>query len=276
MSRHLLFRTAHALGALAVSAVAASAADTTNPLLSDTPASDWIITVGGNVQVGPEFDGSRRLGPGGMPSFSWRRANEPVDFNNPDDSFDVTLFDQDGFRVGPVAAYRPARLASTDRRLTGIHGIPWTAELGGFIEYWPIRDRFRMRVEVRRGFHGHTGLVADLSADWVERIGKFTFSAGPRLSLGDGRFMNTVFGVTALDALRNPVFVAYKPSGGVRSLGAGAALSYAWSPAWTSIVFAHYERLVGRAAKSPIVIQVGQRDQFTFGVGLTYSFRVAR
>ena len=279
VSCSLHFHSVFAVGAFLIGAAApclARAAEAVDPLLNTEPASAWIVTVGGTVQVSPSFDGSRKLGPGGLPSISWRRANEPADFNNPDDSFDFTLFETGGFRFGPVANYRDARLASSDRRLTGIHKIPWTLELGGFAEYWPLQDRLRMRVELRRGFHGHAGLVADLSADWVERIGKFTLSAGPRLSLGDGRFMNTVFGITAADALSNPSFKAYKPTGGIRAFGAGAAASYAWSDVWTSTLFAHYERLVGRAAKSPIVSQIGQRDQFTVGIGLTYSFRVKR
>ncbi len=33
-----------------------------------------------------------------------------------------------------------------------------------------------------------------------------------------------------------------------------------------------YERLTGSAANSPLVTQRGSPDQFTFGLGATYSF----
>ena len=60
----------------------------------------------------------------------------------------------------------------------------------------------------------------------------------------------------------------------MRGVGAGAAISHAFSPTWTRTVFTRYERLVVSAARSPIVTNFGQRDQVMAGIGFTYSFRV--
>lgn len=252
----------------------AQAADSTPSPLSAESASGWIVTLGGSGQISPKYDGSSKAGFSAMPSLSWRRANEEAGFSAPDDGLDYALFENKVFSFGPVASFRSGRYSGTDRKLVGLRDVPWTIEAGAFVEFWPIEDRFRTRVEIRQGFHGHHGVVADLSADWVEKFGAFTLSGGPRLSLGDGAFMSRNFSVSAGESAANGWVAPFKAKGGVKSAGVGAALDYQWSPAWTTMVFAKYERLLGDADRSPIVRVLGQRDQVTFGVGATYSFKV--
>jgi outer membrane protein len=250
------------------------AADRANPVLSPEPASGWIVTLGGSAEVGPKYDGASKAGFSAMPSLSWRRANEPAGFSAPDDGLDYALFETNVFSFGPVASLRAGRYSGTDFKLYGLRDVPWTIEAGAFVEFWPIEDRLRTRMEVRQGFHGHHGIVADLSADWVEKFGRFTLSGGPRLSLGNSSFMGKYFSVSAGEALVNNWLTPFRAKGGVRAAGVGAALEYQWSPTWTTTVFGKYEHLLGDAADSPIVRVLGQRDQFSIGVGATYSFRI--
>ena len=53
-----------------------------------------------------------------------------------------------------------------------------------FVEYWPV-EFLRARAEMRRGFNGHEGFVADFGLDLVQSFGALTVSVGPRLALGD-------------------------------------------------------------------------------------------
>jgi len=241
---------------------------------SPEPASGWIITLGGSAQIGPKFDGSSKWGLSGMPSLSWRRAGEDAGFSAPDDGLDYALYETPTFSFGPVASFRDGRYSGSSRRLTGLRDLPWTIEAGAFVEFWPIQDRLRTRLEIRQGFHGHHGIVADLSADWVEKFGNFTWSGGPRLSLGDGAFMRRSFGVSASEAAANGWLTPFKARSGVRAAGLGTALEYRWSQVWTTTVFAKYEHLMGDASQSPIVRTLGSRDQLSFGVGATYSFHL--
>jgi outer membrane scaffolding protein for murein synthesis (MipA/OmpV family) len=263
-----------ALLAALCAAGSAHAADTTPSPLSATPASGWIVTLGGSAQISPKYDGANKLGFSGTPSLSWRRVGEEAGFSAPDDGLDYALYETKTFSFGPVANFREGRYTGSNGRLTGLKDVPWTIEAGAFVEFWPIENRLRTRIEVRQGFHGHHGIVADLSADWVEKFGKFTLSGGPRLSLGDASFMRKNFGVTPTEALANGLLTPFKAKGGVRAAGVGAALEYEWSPVWTTTAFAKYERLLGDAGRSPIVQTVGNRDQFTFGLGATYSFHI--
>lgn len=254
---------------------ASHAADAGLDLLSPTPASEWIVTLGSSVQVSPKYEGASVAGLGGMPSLSWRRVGEPADFSAPDDSFDLALYSTRQFELGPVLNFKGGRYTGSDYRLFGLKDVPWTIEAGLYLEFWPILDKLRTRLEVRQGFHGNHGIVADLSADWVERIDRFTLSGGPRLSFANASFMQTTFGVRPFEAV-NSRFTPFDPNGGLKSIGLASALGYDWSANWASTVFMRYDRLVGDAAASPITRNVGQRNQLTLGVGLNFSFTIKR
>ena len=148
-----------------------------------------------------------------------------------------------------------------------------TVELGGFVEYYPV-DWFRTRGELRQGIGGHHGVVADLSADFiVPVIQRFTVSAGPRFTLESTKATSPYFGIDAVQAMATglPMFDA---KGGAHSVGAGAQVSYRIDPQWEVHSYVEYERLLGDAAKSPLVALRGSPNQTTFGIGASYSFDI--
>jgi outer membrane protein len=238
-------------------------------------APDWIITLGVGTEFGPKYEGADEMGFSVLPSdLSIRRANEPAGFSAPDDGFDITLFEVGSFSVGPVGDFRFGRSRSDDSKLEGLRNVAPTLDAGLFAEYWALQDRLRTRIEIRQALHAGEGLVADLSADWVEVYGQFTASAGPRLSFGNGPYMRTNFGVSEDEAAASPFVGAFDPSSGIKSVGAMVALRYAFSPSWSGTIYDGFERLVGDAADSPITSQIGSRNQNTIGVSLSYSFGV--
>ncbi|SIR16124.1 MULTISPECIES: MipA/OmpV family protein [unclassified Bosea (in: a-proteobacteria)] len=259
---------------LALSPLGAWAADITPALSDPTPAKGWVVTIGGSVQLGPKYDGARSAGLSFMPSLSWRRVGEPDGFSAPDDGLDLALYETDRFSIGAVGDIRSGRYSGSNNRLFGLRDVPWSIEAGAFVEFWPIEDRLRTRLEVKQGFHGHHGITADFSMDWVERLNGFTFAIGPRLALGDNRFMRRYFGVSPLEATFNRYFIAYSPGGGLKSVGLASSLDYKWSDTWSTTLFGRYDRLAQDAAHSPLVATVGQRHQVTFGLGLNYSFQI--
>ena len=280
MRARLLSCAVAAAGVIAISsadrAVAADlpyAAATPAPVASYPVPAGWIVTLTGNALVVPAFPGSDDQSFLVYPSLSFRRAGEPKRFSTPDDGLSVPFYDTPAVRVGVVGRYRGGRYLESDRRLFGLDDVRWAVEPGVFAEFWPLHF-LRTRAEVRRGFNGHEGFVADVGADFVQRFGAVTVSIGPRLSLGDREFARTYFGVTPVESLRNGLLPAYRPSGGVTSVGALASLSVDWSERWSTTVSASYDRLVRDAARSPIVTQFGSKDQYTFGASLSYSFGV--
>ena len=77
-------------------------------LSQDAKSSDnqWIITLGGSVEYGPSYEGSKHLSFSGMPSFDFRRLGEAPEHSAPDDNIDYGLFDIGGVEIGPVVGLR--------------------------------------------------------------------------------------------------------------------------------------------------------------------------
>lgn len=255
-------------------AAAADLSTASGPSWASGPG--WIVTVGAMATYGPDYAGSDKNSLSAIPNLSWRRAGEAPEFSAPDDSFGLTLYKMQNFRFGVVGALRSGRSDSDDHRLTGLDNYDWTIEAGVFAEYWLVRDLLRTRVEVRHGLDSDDGFVIDLGADFVRHAGRFTLSAGPRLSLADSNLMDLKYGVSPEAAARNGQVSPFSAGGGLQSVGVSGAISYALTEAVTTTLYGRYDRLMDDAADSPITKQFGSEDQFTVGLGLTYSFAFSR
>lgn len=266
-------------GLLAIALVAtARAADVADPAAAPVApplppaANEYVVTITGNAQAQPRFPGSSDFSAVVYPSLDFRKVGEPERFTAPDDGLSITAYEQSNFRVGPVVRYQSGRYRSDDPdALTGLRKIKWSLEPGVFAEFWPA-EVLRARVEIRHGVHGHDGVVGNLGVDYVRPFDRFVLSIGPRFSFADATFQRDFYGVTPGEALLNPRVSAYRPGGGFDSVGALAALTYRFSDQWATTGYASYNRLVGNAAASPIIQNIGTPDQFVFGVKVSYSF----
>jgi outer membrane protein len=265
----------------AYAAPAETGASASAPFFSPVPVSSakWIATLSANVNVGPSFVGSDKYTLTPYPLISIRRGGQARRPRIPGDGASLDLLDHEYLSFGPVARYRSGRYFADDRKLFGLRKLPWTIEGGAFLEVWPTHN-LRGRVEARHGFRDEDGWVVDFAADFVQPFGQFTFTIGPRASWASDTTMRNTFGVTAYEAsLNNLVFpqhqlYAYKPESGLQSAGAAASLAYRFTEEWSATATASYSRLVGDAGRSPIVRQLGDRDQFSFGLSAAYSFGV--
>ena len=242
---------------------------------SSSEDSGWVATIKANGGFLPDWEGAKSFTFLPYPSVSLARA-DAREWSSPDDGLDFSIYDNQGFSVGPVGAYELGRYRNDDpRRLFGIHDVPWTIQPGVFAEFWAIPDRFRARLEIRHGLGSGNGFVADAAADYLLHFGAATFALGPRLSLGDQEYMRRQFGVTLTDALQNGSVTPFKPDGGFKSAGVSTSLTYDFSKQWSAVAYGGYDRLVGDAAKSPLVRKLGSPDQFRAGMTLSYSFSLS-
>ena len=67
---------------------------------------------------------------------------------------------------------------------------------------------------------------------------------------------------------------AYRPDGGVRAIGAISGFTYSLGGPLGLFGYTRYDRLVGDAAKSPIVREYGSRNQWSAGLGVSYTFNL--
>jgi MipA family protein len=233
----------------------------------------WTVMVGVGGDYKPDFEGASRSMLSPVPIFSIRRTGSTEQFRGPRDSASIALIDFGDLRAGPAGKFVASRKANSYSELNGLGDVSAAVELGGFVEYYPV-DWFRTRGELRQGIGGHHGVVADLSADFiVPLIQRFTVSAGPRFTWESTQATAPYFGIDAVQAMSSglPVFDA---KGGAHSVGAGAQVSYRIDPQWEVHAYVEYQRLLGDAAKSPLVTLRGSPNQTTFGLGASYAFDV--
>ncbi|KIZ34302.1 MULTISPECIES: MipA/OmpV family protein [Rhodopseudomonas] len=241
--------------------------------LVPSASGDWTVTIGVGGAMKPSYVGADHSMLSPKPIISVRRAGTAERFKSLRDNASFALIDYGRFRAGPVGAYRSARKAGDHDELRGLNDIKFAIEIGGFAEYYAF-DWLRVRSEVRRGFGGHKGIVADFSADVIVPLNeRMTFSVGPRYTLTDAKYASTYFSVSAIEALASGL-PAFDAKGGSHSVGAGAQLRYKLDPQWEVRGYVEYDKLLGSAADSPLVTMRGSSNQITYGLGLAYSFDV--
>jgi outer membrane protein len=234
---------------------------------------DWTVAIGGGGELKPDFEGAKHDTVSPVPTFSIHRAGSPERFRSPRDGAGVALVDFGGLRAGAVGKFKAGRNSGSYAELNGLGDTKFAVEIGGFAEYFPV-DWFRTRVELRRGFGGHNGVVADSSADLIVPVlQRFSLSGGPRFTVEDAKATAPYFSIDAAQALASglPVFNA---KGGAHSVGAGAQARYRLSPQWEVHSYIEYDRLLGSTAASPLVTLLGSPNQTTIGLGASYSFDV--
>lgn len=261
---------------LTVAALALSGAASVPAMAQDTDGGSNVTLFGYNVngsiraRVQPTYEGSDdyKVGPAG--SISLSRPGAARVFSAPDDGISISLVGNETMDAGITGRIRGGR--DNDDDLRGMEKIDYAVEAGGFVNWWAAPS-LRLRLEVRRGFGGHEGVVADLGADFVAREGRWTVAAGPRISYADDEYTQTYFGVTALEAIASPLIAtAYDPEGGIRHAGVQASADYQWNPRLRVTFDASYRKLMGDAADSPLVKQLGSEDQFGASAGVRYAF----
>jgi outer membrane protein len=234
-------------------------------------SSDIRVRVGLGAQLQPEFIGADKDNVTPLFHINTARGDHEFSFSAPDDSPGISILSTDGFSFGPAGNIIARREQSDVGAPVG--NISRTFQAGAFAQYEPS-DAFRVRADILKGFGGAGGLVGSIGADKIWRRGdQYVFSLGPRLLFADSEFERAYFGVTPRASLASGL-PAYRPTGGLYAVALASGLSYQFSEHWGTFGFARYERLVGNAAKSPIIREFGSRNQLSGGLGLSYTFTV--
>ncbi len=273
------WRFALALCAFVVPGIAAAAdlpaqSPPAAPAAYTPPVPDWIVTIGLEGRIVPAWPGASdsKLGWSALPLFSVRNAGTPPDFFGPRDSFGFNLINTGMFQFGPALQFINQRKASSYTELNGLSNVGYAAQIGAYANFWPV-PWLRLRGEVRQGIGGETGVTGDVFLDAVVPVGQWTLSAGPRATFQTAAATSPYFTITQAESGPSGL-PAYTAGGGFYSYGAGAQVQYTFNPTWTAHAFVEYQRLEGSAADSPLVTLRGSPNQWTYGLGATYSFNM--
>lgn len=239
--------------------------------LFDGLRGDWYLTLGAAGVAGPAFEGAKGTTFKLSPMISLGKVGPEARFVSRNDNISFSLYDSGPVRAGLAGKLIWGRDSSDHAALNGVHDVKFGGEAGVFAEVYPT-DWLRVRGEVRRGIRSHDGVVADVAADaFYDVTEKVRISGGPRLSAASEGYFDRYYGVNAVESAASGL-TQYNPGGGLKSIGAGGAVTWKTTDNITTSLFGEYARLQGPAAQSSIVKERGSRDQFTVGVSATYKF----
>ena len=234
---------------------------------------DVRVRVGPGIQLRPQFPGADHIEAAPWFDLGIARGTEQFKVKTPYRGAGVGLVSSGRFSFGPVANIQPKRKNSDVGAPVG--DVATTFEVGAFAQYDPS-DSLRFRAQLMKGIGGHKGLVGAVGVDRIWHDGdKYAFSIGPRIVFSDARFQRAYFGVTPAVSLASGL-PTYRPGAGVHAVAVASGMSYQFNSRWGMFGYARYDRLVGDAAKSPIVRTFGSRNQLSGGVGLNYTFTIHR
>jgi len=239
-------------------------ADDGYPAYGEAPKKQFVLELGGGLIAKPKYPGASDYIISPFPIVSIGRFYLPGVGQVADGEVVMR-----GFYFYPSFDFTGKRKASDSADLTGTNTVDWSVELGLGVGY--RYDWFRAFVEVRQGFNGHSGQVADFGADIIAQpFDRVEVAFGPRASWASNDYMDTYFGVTpAESAAPGSILAAYNPGSGFKTVGLAAEATYALTDSFDFHLRGSWDRFVGDAAKSPIV-KAGSKDQFTIGAGLSY------
>lgn len=230
----------------------------------------WQVELGLGTQFAPVSDGLSRWKLQGGPAVDIRYKD--IAFISSGEGIGANLFSFRHISVGGAITYDLGRSPHVDgEALSGMGTIHATPELK-FFATWVLSKSFPLtiRVDVRKQFGASFGYVGDLGA-YMPMPGssaKFSWFVGPTMTVGDGRYMQTYFGVSHAQA-QSTNYQYFKAHAGLKSAGIGVSSNYFVTPHVIISVEGTYDRLLAAAAKSPIT---DTKDEAVVSVAATYKF----
>jgi len=221
--------------------------------LFDVHVPEWQFVLGAGTALKPIYDGARTYDVSAGPVIDIRYRD--IAFASDGEGIGVNILRGDNYRAGIALAYDLGRrVEQYPSHLQGLGDIEPAPVVKLFASY-AISKSFPLvlRVDVRRVVGGADGWIGDLSA-YMPLPGsskRLVMFAGPSITLGAGDYMQHVFGVDSVQAVRSG-YPVYNASAGLEAAGMGFSLTWFFRKHWLLNVDTAVDRLLGSAENSPI------------------------
>jgi MipA family protein len=186
-----------------------------------------------------------------------------------------------GFDGGPIVRYNSGRKNVKDDFVDLLPEVDGTLEVGAYVSGGiPLSDAssgtpniLTARIEGTKGvsgghdgslFTGTLGLITPLSND-------LTLISNVSASYMSKSYADSFFDISAAGSAASGL-ASYNAGAGFRDVGLGLTANYNLTGNLSLFALGRYNRIVGDAAKSPIVRDRGSANQFLAGAGLIYYF----
>ncbi|MCV0424281.1 MAG: MipA/OmpV family protein [Roseibium sp.] len=232
------------------------------------------VVLGGGAE--PDYEGATEYA--AMPFFFAELTAYGVGLEIKGPEASLNLRPDAAFQFGPSIGYDMGRDGTANKVVDRLETIDGAFEVGGFATYQfnallAQSDMLEISAELMADVSGvHEGVSGSIGVSYmVAATERLRLGLDTSVGLASDGYMDTYFGVTGKGS-RQSGLAAYSASGGVKDVSLGATASFNLTERWGIVGRAQYSRLLGDAADSPIVKQEGSADQFSGGLGISYSF----
>ena len=175
------------------------------------------------------------------------------------------------WELGPVLQYRMERDDVDNNRVDGMKDIDAATELGAFVGFksgpWAASLTYATDVSDE-----HDGAVTELAGSYrLAMSDEFALKFGASVSYADSDYMETYFGVNSKN-VGTSGFSNYSADSGIKDYGLSVSAEYALNQNWGLQGGVNYYRLMNDAKDSPLVDDVGDRNQLSASLAVTYTF----
>lgn len=230
--------------------------------------SDFDVTLGALVGTGPDYEGSDSYDFVALPVVNVTYRDTLFLRTN---TLGATFSPIENLSFGPLMSYGFGRDEDDNDDLEGLGDVDSAVLVGGFASY--EISRFELSVNVLHAVTGdHDGTVVAPSVSYGQKV---TSALSVEVEVGatwaSDDYMETFFGIDAVQAA-NSRLRRFDAEAGFKDIGLSFGANYRLSEGWALLGKVGYTRLLGDAADSPLVDDVGSPNQFHVMTGLTYSF----
>ena len=175
------------------------------------------------------------------------------------------------FQAGLALQFRRERDDVRNDAVDSLRDVDAALEVGAFLGLTIGRWHTRL-LAVPDVADAHDGRVFTLTTEYtLPPIEVFTLTLGISGTYADDDYMETYFSIDTNNAVRSGL-PRFEAEAGLKDVGAHLTLRYQESRHWSALAIFKYARLLGDAADSPIVDDVGSENQFFAGLIAIYTF----
>lgn len=173
--------------------------------------------------------------------------------------------------AGPLLALRHGREQDDNAALNGLGDIDPALDAGGFVRF--RKQGWQASIDVRQNLTDtDQGATVNFSAGHGMRVSeKLRLRTSLDTTWASSDYMKTFFGIDALQSAQSGI-ARYEAGSGFKHVGVSLMADYSINREWAGYASLRYRRLLGDAADSPIVANLGARDQVTANIGIKYRF----
>ena len=182
------------------------------------------------------------------------------------------LTSETAWEIGPVVQYRFKRGGDVENnKVSHMQTVPNEQEAGGFVGYH-LGSLFLSMTGVYDISGESDGTLFYFNGLYRLPVNdQFEMAVGAQTTWASNDYMETYFGVSGPNAA-NSGLPRYSADSGLKDAGVGLTGHYKFTKTWGMIGNVSYTRMLNDAKDSPLVKQVGDENQYTAVVALTYNF----